>query len=47
MGLMRNKNLELEYSKILDDLGLDLDSDILKKENTSDNIDNTKKENND
>lgn len=28
MGLMRERNLEDEYSQILDDLGLELDIDI-------------------
>lgn len=29
MGLMRNKNLETEYLKALEDIGLDIELDIL------------------
>lgn len=29
MGLMRNKNIETEYLKALEDIGLDIELDIL------------------
>lgn len=29
MGLMRNKNLENEYAKIFEDLGVDIKQDII------------------
>lgn len=32
MSLMRNKNLEAEYSKALEDLGLDLELSIVSDE---------------
>ena len=34
MGLMRNKNLETEYLKALEDIGLDIELDILNEEAT-------------
>lgn len=48
MGLMRNKNLEAEYSKALEDLGLDLELSVLSEEEieeTEEIDDKGKKEN--
>ena len=46
MGLMRNKNLEMEYLTAIEDLGIDLgfDTDIEEKKKELDKKDKNKKE---
>ena len=45
MGLMRNKNLEAEYTRILEDLGLAVNVDIDKAKNKEEKKNDKNKKN--